>query len=377
MIKVRRLRILFLEPQPCIRALKYAKALRLYLGKRVSLCFGYTGYSLDRLYGYGDEYFERLVKLDPGEIDHSIRGLIDDFDPLLIHSHNAPNTLTLSAIDIAEDIPVIHDVHEVLSVHNSGFDADDDEETLSKYREEERRANEESDGRIYATKGIGKYIQQHYDVDAENGLVFYNYVSESVMPRRFREKLSKRDGEIHIVYIGCVTSVIEGSHYDLREIFMNIATHGIHIHVYPTSNLITMSNQTYQRLAESSQFIHYHDHMSRKSLLKEITQYDYGWAGFNGAENKRHLDIALPNKVIEYLGSGLPVLAFPHKTIQRFIEKQGVGLVFDDIEELEELLRSEDLPGIRENVLSSRHRFAIESQIPRVVDFYEQMMGGE
>ena len=197
----------------------------------MSLCFGFTGYSLDRLYGYGDECFERLVKLDINELDQGIRALINDFDPTLIHSHNAPNTLTLSAVSVAEDVPLIHDVHEVLSVHNSGFEANDDDESLSKYCEEERRANEESDGRIYATEGIGEYIQQHYDVNAENDLVFHNYVSESVMPRHFEEKLSKRDGDVHIVYIGCVTSVVEDSHYDLRQTQRHRLSRNTHPHL--------------------------------------------------------------------------------------------------------------------------------------------------
>jgi len=344
------------------------------LGKRLSLCFGYTGYSLDRIYGYGDDCFDQLVKLDSNEVDQGIRALINDFDPALIHSHNAPNTLTLAAVRVAEDVPILHDVHEVLSVHNSGFEANDDDDSLSKYGEEEQRANEESDGRIYATEGIAEYIQQRYDVSAKNDLVFPNYVSESMMPRHFKEKLSQRDGGLHIVYIGCVTSVVEGSHYDLRQIFTDIASHGLHIHIYPTSNLITQSNDSYKELADSNEFIHFHGNMNRMELLKEITQYDYGWAGFNGVENKTHLDIALPNKIMEYVACGLPVLAFPHKTIQRFIEQYGVGLVFDDIDELEELLKSGRPSTVRATVLNARHGFAIEKQISRGVAFYEQII---
>jgi glycosyltransferase involved in cell wall biosynthesis len=368
------LRILFLEPQPCIRVLKYAYALRSALGKRILLCLGYTGYSLDQIYGYGDECFDQLVKLDTDALDQGIHDLTNDFEPMLIHSHNAPNTLTLSALTVADDVPIIHDVHEVLSVHNSGFEADDDAKVLSKYCAEERQANEQSNGRIYPTDGIRAYIQHHYDVDAENDLVFPNYVSESVMPRHFREKRSTRDGDVHIVYIGCITSVVEGSHYDLRKIFQAIASHKIHIHIYPTSNLITMSNDAYRRLAASNPYIHLHSHLDHQMLLEEITQYDFGWSGFNGSENKTHLDIALPNKVMEYVASGLPVLAFPHKTIQQFIETHGVGLVFSDIDELEAIVKNEDLSKIRKNALTSRQQFAIENQIPRVVRFYKKLL---
>lgn len=369
-------RVLFLQPQPCIRALKYAVGLKSYFGDDVSICFGYKGYPLSRLYGGGEEYFDRMVKLNSGGTDE-VYGLIKDFDPSIIHSHNAPNTLTISAINATDEIPIIHDVHEVLSIHNSGFSVNDDKELLAKYRREEKEANETSDGRIYVSEGVRDCIQNRYNVDKEKDIVFRNYVSESVMPENFREKLSKRDGEVHIVYIGCITSVVEGSHYDLRGIFQEIANHRMHIHIYPTIDLITKSNDTYRRLAEANKFIHLHNHMDYKSLLQEITQYDYGWAGFNRIMNKEHLDISFPNKVIEYVCSGLPVLAFPHKTIKRFIEKNKLGLVFEDIDELEKRLKTEDLSHIKENVLKSRKRFTIERKIPKVVQFYRKIIEGD
>ena len=71
--------------------------------------------------------------------------------------------------------------------------------------------------------------------------------------------------------------------------------------------------------SESSKFIHYHGHLNPKILLQEITKYDFGWAGFNNATNKKHLDVTLPNKLFEYIACGLPVLSFPHRTQKKFI----------------------------------------------------------
>lgn len=365
---------MFLEPQPCIRALKYAIALRGYLGNDVSLCFGHFGYSLSRLYGFGEEYFDQMVRLDPEKVSEDVRRIIDKYKPHIIHSHNAPDILTLTAIDVAEDIPVVHDVHEVLSVHTSGFFRDDDEVKIARYREEERRACEESDGRIYATDGIKRYVQQQYNVDAQNDIAFYNYASKSVIPQHFKKKLSNKNKEVHIVYIGCVTSVVKGSHYDLREIFRRIAGNRIHIHIYPTSDRITGSNETYRKLAERNGYIHCHDTLGYKKLLHEITQYDFGWAGFNGVKNGKHLDYALPNKVLEYVCSDLPVIAFPYKTIQRFMEKYGVGLIIKDVDELPEALRNVNISELEGHVMRSRHELTVESKIPRLVDFYSKVI---
>jgi len=367
------LRILFLEPQPCIRALKYAIALKRALKNDVGIYFGHLGHTLTELYGFGEEYFDQVTSLSPERLSESIRRVIEKYEPQVIHSHNAPDTLTVAALDVAEEIPIIHDIHELLSVHNSGFFSDDDEERLVKYRREERKACEESDGRIYATEGIGRYVHQQYDVGGQPDIVFHNYASESVMPHRFKEKISTE--ETHIVYVGCITNVVEGSHYDLREIFKAIADYNLHIHFYPSSNYITRSNSAYRRLAGSNRFIHCHDHLGYRELLYEMTQYDFGWAGFNGAKNAKHLDLALQNKVPDYLSSGLPVIAFRHRTIQRFIEKHGIGLIVKDIDELPELLRNVDIPKLRDRAMKTRRKLTFESNIPKLLDFYDRIAG--
>lgn len=340
----------------------------------MSLCLAYVRYSLNMLYGFGEEYFNQIIRLDPEKINEGMRRIINEYKPQIIHSHNAPDDLTLTAIDVAEEVPVIHDVHEVLSIHNSGFFADDDEEKLERYREEEKRACEESDGRIYATDGIRRHIQQQYNVNTQNDIVFYNYASESVMPWHFKEKLSDKDEEIHIVYVGCVTSLVDGSHYDLSEIFRRISDYEIHIHVYPTNNHITKSNGTYRKLIECNRFIHYHDTLDYKNLLYEITQYDFGWAGFNGVKNSKHLEISLPNKVLDYVSSGLPVIAFPHKTIKNFIESYGIGLILNDIDELPETLRNVNTQQLKERVMRSRSELTLESRIPKLVDLYRRLI---
>jgi hypothetical protein len=179
-----------------------------------------------------------------------------------------------------------------------------------------------------------------------------------------KEKLSVNDGETHMVYIGCVTSIVNGSHYDFREIFKEIAEQKIHLHMYVS--IRGTRDKAYQQLAEENSFIHYHGHLDQKTLLKEITQYDYGWAGFNvNKQNIKHLDVALPNKTFEYVACGLPVLAFPHKTLHNFLERINVGFVFNNLDEMFLKLRSRKAVILRQNVLDLRHKFTVESNIKK------------
>lgn len=358
------MRLLFLEPQPCIRALKLAKGLKGALGEDVSLVFGYLDRTLTELYGYGDEFFDEFVKLSREDPEKGISELAERYKPDIIHSHNAPDFLTVSAINAVDDIPIIHDTHDVMTMRKMGYYVGDDEDRIQKYAEEEKIANEESDGRLYVTEGVGDYIRKHYSVNPRPELVFRNYVSEDMMPWNLTDKFSDKDGEIHIVYAGTITSQMEGHHYDLRGIFREIAEQGFHIHIYAARE-----DEAYSLLAEEDDLVHYHGHFDRKTLMHdEIKKYDFGWAGFNDVMNKEHLDVCLPNKAIEYIACGLPVLTLPHKTLSMFVEEHKVGLVINSFDEMkEQLFESNEL---KEIVIKKRYEFTIENNINRLIQFY-------
>jgi glycosyltransferase involved in cell wall biosynthesis len=238
----------------------------------------------------------------------------------------------------------------------------DDEERVNQYAVEEKIANEESHGRIYITKGVQDYLRTQYSVDSGSEIIFNNYVPKDSIPQKLETKLSSIDGETHIAYAGTITSQTEGHHYDLRGIFKEIADHQFHIHIYASRE-----DEVYERLARESKYIHYHGHLDPRLLMKELTRYDYGWAGFNDAKNKVHLDVCLPNKTFEYISCGLPVLSYHHKTLTEFIEGNRVGYILNNIGELEEC------ESIRENVLKNRYSFTVENNIERLSDFYLQM----
>jgi glycosyltransferase involved in cell wall biosynthesis len=367
-------RLLFLQPQPCIRTLKYAKALKHVLGSKIWISLAHMGQDLSALYGYGEEYFDNISSKKGESLASFVSKAIEEARPDVIHSHNAPDWLTIAANDVNGNIPVVHDTHEVLSLHHSGYFSSDDEESLSRYALEEKAANEKSNGRIYASHGICRYIQRRYQVDTDHDLVFRNYMSRRYLPVLSRKKLSEDDDEIHIAYVGCVTSLLRESHYYLLDIFEELARHGLHIHIHPTLDSITRSSRAYQALAAKSRFIHYHKHMDRRELLNELTRYDYGWAGLNARRNRKHLEVALPNKVVEYVACGLPVLAFPHEAIEYFIKTNSVGIVGKSIDDIASQLAELDPSELKPNLQKCRQSMVIEERIGLLVDFYRQLV---
>jgi len=356
--------ILFLQQQPCIRALKYAEGFR-STKDDVKLIFAYIHKTLTQFYGYGDELFDRMIKLEKKKLPPQIRKLLITEKIDIVHSHNAPDSLTLSAIKASRGrIPIIHDIHDLISIRSTLYGTLDpkDHHVL----EIERRAVTECNGLIFVTSGVKDACESAYPIGQKPTLVFPNYVPGRLIPSALRRKLSKNYGEIHIVYEGSLDSVNLGGHYDLKDIFKAIADQKIHIHIYSSKE-----NPDYDAFADSNNYIHYHGHLDTKKLFREITQYDYGWAGFNTARNKEHVDTVLANKVMEYISCGLPVISLGHKTQQEFIEENGIGIVINEIGELSSKLRKEpELNEIRSRVLGCRQYFTIEDKIRQVLDFY-------
>jgi glycosyltransferase involved in cell wall biosynthesis len=356
------MRVMFLQPQPCIRALKLARGLKKTQGKKISIIFGYLDKRLTEFYGFGDEYFDEVIRLDREDLEGSISRLVEKYNPHLIHSHNAPDFLTVSALNAANGTPVIHDVHDSLTMRDTGYYEGDDEAVIQGYAEDEKTACVDSHGRIYVTEMLGGYIQRRYGLGSGFDLVFHNYVSEDVIPIKLDDRLSTVDGETHIVYAGTITSKTDGHHYDLRDIFREMAKNQLHIHIYAARE-----DEGYRLLGEESPFIHYHGHLGQRELLQVLPRYDFGWAGFNDSRNKEHLDVVLPNKAYEYIACGLPVLTFPHRTLSEFVQSRGLGSVIEDFGSGEWLEKAE---GLRENVLRKRYDFTIEKNIGRMSEFY-------
>lgn len=332
----------------------------------MQISFAYTKRTLGELYGTGDELFEEWIKLE-GELTNALRKILQEKSFDLVHSHNAPDNLTVAMITALRTTgcktPLIHDVHDMMSLRKTPYG----KQSIDTLLEDEKIALKESDGLIFVSKAMQDKAIQRYSPLPPN-IVFPSYLPERLVPHNFKEKLSNQDGGIHIVYEGTLDSNT-GSHYDLIEIFRAIAQQRLDIHIYPSKE-----HDAYKYLAAESPFIHYHKKQSPKNLMEEITQYDYGWAGFNGAKNREHLETVLPNKAAEYVAAGLPIIAFDHRSLREFIEGHNVGIICTDIKELDSLLRSPRADQIKEKVKEKRLMFTLEKNVHLIGDFYHQAL---
>ena len=355
-------RVLFVQQQPCIRALKYAVGLR-SAKPDVELGFAYRGGTLSEWYGSGDELFDRWWKLDSRPATE-LRQIVEAFRPHIVHSHNLPDELTVAALGVVDGrIPIVHDVHDLQSLrrtpYEDGFPEPDDPLRL------EKEAIERSAGLVAVSEELLGAIRARHEVSART-LVFPNFALGRDLPERLPVRDVSAQRLPRLVYQG--TLATNGGHYDLRELFAHLVESNITLTVYGSRK-----SPEYERLADELSGLTYLPPLRPAELLRTLPRYDFGWAGFNDGLNAAHLDTALPNKVFEYLGCGLPVITLGHRAIKRLVEEEGVGIALEAVDELDERLAHVDLPMLRRRVDQARPTLTVEANIGRLTDFYDAL----
>ena len=349
------MRILFLQQQPCVRALKYAVALRGAVPK-LRLGFAYQGKTLSEWYGTGDELFERWWDLG-SEPRAALQAAVEEFRPDLIHSHNLPDSLTAIALELfAGRVPVVHDVHDLQSLRRTPY-----ENGFPEPREAlalEQHAIEGCAALVAVSDELFEEIRARYHPTAPM-LAFPNYALRRDLPAEL-PPADRRNGHVpRLVYQGTLST--NGGHYDLREIFGAITREGVTLDVFPSRPVPEYAELDGLRM---------HPTRPPSLLLAALPEYDFGWAGFNADLNRAHLDTCLPNKAYEYVGCGLPVLTLQHRALSRLVGG-GLGLSLTTLDGLRGQLAAVDLVELRRRIAAARLELTFEANIHRLVELYE------
>ncbi len=347
----RKLKILFLQPSPCIRNYKYAVALK-KRGHEVTLL--YTDRKLSEVYpNLDDNTYKESIKISNL---NQIWQISKNYD--LIHSHNEPDTFTVAAL--ASSIPVIHDTHDLISLR------DTHDPNVSYF---EGIANRGGQGRIYSTPYQWEEAKKMYDIEDEP-LIFYNFISEEQSPKIKLPKLSKMDGKIHVVYEGGIWGT-EGRHRDFTSIFVNLAKQDFIIHIYPVRYDIGL-----EKLFSQIPNINYYKPQSPENIIELMTQYDIGIIPWNLEKgNIKFLSSTIANKLFEYLAAGLPVVTADITSYQDFFAQYKLGDVYKDMDDL-----FKKIPQIvRECKIIdfSTFNFSYEQNIQQLEDYYYKIIEKE
>src|SRR5215208_4610272 len=254
------MRVLFVQQQPCMRARKYAVALR-GAYPSLTLGFAYQGKTLSEWYGAGDELFDRWWDLGSDSAG-GLTAAVEEFRPDLIHSHNLPDSLTATALELfAGRVPVVHDVHDLQSLRQTPY-----ENGFPEPREPlelERLAIERSSALVTVSEELLDEIRARYRPTAPI-LTFSNYALRRDLPSVL-PAIDRRNGHVaRLVYQGTLST--NGGHYDLREIFRGIVAEGVSLDVYPSRAVPAYAERPGVRM---------HPTLPPRQLLAALPAYDF------------------------------------------------------------------------------------------------------
>ncbi len=141
-------------------------------------------------------------------------------------------------------------------------------------------------------------------------------------------KLSKKDGEIHLCYGGCIHERDNFYHERTVNLFKKIAEQKIHIHVY------ARKSKDFEILKDNKYF-HYEGFFTYSELLKEYTKYDFGVYLYGRTDNLFYDDniwnlTGFSNKIFDYILAGLPILYSSNLiAISEFLDTKRLGIKLD------------------------------------------------
>jgi hypothetical protein len=210
-------------------------------------------------------------------------------------------------------------------------------------------------------------------------LHFSAYCSKEFSVPVNKNKLSKKDGELHIAYIGFFFNDKE-SIRNISAYFEDILSQKLHLHVYmnvkhiPKNQAEAYFNEFLLKFVKSEYF-HIHEPLGPKEIIKEISKYDYSF-WFSSILNIPELKYHIGNKFSSYFEAGIPMIYSKESLyIDKLMNKYGLqNLGFsENFKDLRKNLEKLDYKELQKKTVSAREDFDMDKNFPRLEKFIEEV----
>lgn len=218
---------------------------------------------------------------------------------------------------------------------------------------------------------------------------FFPYCSKEFTVPLNKNKLSKKDKEIHMVYIGSMGSVgPSGATYVFDDI-KSLIKQKIHVHVYTRPNSVSVDEifnffkednnftRAYKDIIKSKYF-HVHAPVEPNELALEISKYDFGiWPAETEATYSIEPSLAMGNKLSSYLEAGIPFISNEaHKFINKKGAEYGICIPYnlESIKKIKTKIKKLDYKKLEKNILKARKDFDMDKNFPRLEKFFKEVV---
>ncbi|MDP2925036.1 MAG: hypothetical protein Q8N99_01560 [Nanoarchaeota archaeon] len=203
---------------------------------------------------------------------------------------------------------------------------------------------------------------------------FQPYCSDDYKIPLNKNKLSKKDNELHIVYTGFLANNPESKKIFL-DYFESLLKQKIHLHIYTLVSHIPKEDEKkyiddFFSSIINEKYLHIHEALDAKNLITEISKYDFSiWLSYETNLNNVEQVYGSGNKISTYLEAGLPIL-YNEKSVYlgKLLDKYGIGIRFTskNLKTIKKRLKKLDYIKFENNILKSRDKFDMNYNFPRL-----------
>jgi hypothetical protein len=302
---------------------------------------------------------------DIGQCIESIK-LHSDAD--IFHCHNEPSWFVCAVKETFPNKPVVLDVHDTFLTRTTSAEAD---EAYSKglphvrITTEERNNFQLADALVFVSDEVRKATMGEFSL-GQTSIVLPSYVPANLYQYHTKEWMGG------LVYEGRVTLPEEnkelnlntGANYcDYEEVAREAKKTGIDFHLYAGRE-----DEPFKKIYEEEAFIH--PGYDYKNLLRQISRHDWGLVG--NSINGPQWNMTLPNKLFDYLASGVPSVCINASASAKLVGEHGIGMEVSSMEELAKRWREHR--SFRNNLWKKRRELSMDSNIYKLTDLYKGLL---
>lgn len=228
------------------------------------------------------------------------------------------------------------------------------------------------DGRIHCSQNMYDYLNRHFDLKSHGkDLIMMQYFSKRYFYTKRLHRLSDKDAEPHVVFIGR-TDFSNRPLDDIREQIYEITKHRIHFHLaYPDSKM------------RKSKYIHFfapfdlRDTADAASLANFMTQFDACIVLFNIGRKYNRFHNSLPARFLFAPTAGIPIV-MPKgyfASCQELLTQYEIGFAYEDVHDLEAKLCDKGLmERYRRNAIKMTPQFTFERNFHELDTFVKEVV---
>jgi len=335
------MKILVVSERSCIRTLKQLLALGAkhevhLITKRIS---GYPNVRTTTYYN--------------GEVDSLANALLLYKDVDIVYAASEPSWVLFEIKRVLSNKKVVLDIHDAQIWRSK-------EPELQSA--EERLAFNWADALVVPSETCKEILQREFLLSKQPIVVLPPYVNE-----HFYDNIAwvRKGGIVYQGRIDIPSSPDFMNYTKMDKLAKELNKNGIPFHIYcPLNDRNEELKSIYEPIAI------WHKGKSYENLIKTLGFHDWGICG--NLDQFREWDLAMPNKLFEYMAGGIPIIALNAKESGNFIEKHGIGISVRTIDEIK--TRWDEREQCQRNVFLKRFDFTMEKHIHIVEDLLKNCL---